>query len=47
MQKILHLVETRGPAMLLRKHLVRTGLIAALRELRTQLDEYYGGTTGP
>ncbi len=32
----------RGPRLLLKKHLVRTGLRAVLRDLRTFLARYYG-----
>ncbi len=41
-RQILGLAETRGPALLLKKHLVRTGLVAVLRDVRTLLSRYYG-----
>jgi hypothetical protein len=41
-QRILDLAETKGPAMLVKKHLVRTGLAGLLRDLRPLLARYYG-----
>ncbi len=40
-RKILGLAEAKGPALLVRKHLVRTGLSSAVRDLRAQLSRYY------
>ena len=41
-QEILNFAETQGPSLLLRKHLVRSGLIAVLRDLPPLLSRYYG-----
>ena len=47
-RQILDLAESKGPALLLKKHLTRTGLSAAMRDLRAQLARYYDpdGTLG-
>jgi hypothetical protein len=41
-RQILDLTQTKGPALLLKKHLVRTGLMGALRDLPPLLARYYG-----
>ena len=41
LRQILEIAESKGPALLLRKHLIRSGLLAAVEELLELLRAYY------